>query len=116
MELIQTLIENVKLALVAAKAKQERMAVWATVGVMGVFSGQAHAANFITKTICDLKNYVFEDALIGACATLFISSALVMYYVEDDNKLKGKIVGALLILGAFAGLAELLSRTRFASC
>jgi hypothetical protein len=116
MKLIQSLIDNIKTALVAVKAKQERMAVWATVGLMGVFSGQAHAANRITQAICDFKNYFFEGALIGAIGALAVTAALVWWLMDDDSKIKGKILGIITVLFLIAAVPEMMAKFGWASC
>ncbi len=116
MNLIKAVFARLAELFAKAVTATQNLTLWLVLAATASFSTQANAANLITKMICDLKSYVFEDALVGACAALFISSVLVMYYVNEDNKLKGQIVGALLILAAFAGIGELLSRTRFAAC
>jgi hypothetical protein len=116
MKFIQSFNENVKTAVAAAKSKQERMAVWAMVSVLGVFSGQANAANRITQAICDFKNYFFEGALIGAVGALAVTAALVWWLMDDDSKIKGKILGIIAVLFLIAAVPEMMAKFGWASC
>ncbi len=120
MRLIQTLLNNAKIVINAAKAaavaKQERFTVWLMVGLMGVFSGQVHAANKITQAICDFKNYFFEGALIGAIGALAVTAALVWWLMDDDSKIKGKILGIIAVLFLIAAVPEMMAKFGWASC
>jgi hypothetical protein len=79
-------------------------------------SGSAVAANRITQAICDVKNYLFEGAFIAAVGGFALTAALVWYLMDDDSKIKGKILTTLIVLMAIAAVPELLSKFGYGAC
>lgn len=116
MKIIQSLFKNARTVAAALQSRKERLTIWTAVAAIGVFSGQAHAANKITQAICDFKNYFFEGALVAAIGALAITAGLVWWLLDDDSKIKGKILGIIAVLFLITSIPELMTKLGWAAC
>jgi ascorbate-specific PTS system EIIC-type component UlaA len=116
MKLIQSLLAKVTQTKHKLVQHQQRLATWIAIASIGLFSGQANAAGKIAQMICTFKNQFFDNALIGA-VFVFAGIALAIYkMMDDDDKIKSKLLGLFAMLALISALPEIAVQLGFASC
>ena len=110
------LIKNLKALFATMHVQHERLSIWAMVAVIAAFSGQAQAANKVTRMICDFKAYFFEGELIWAIGGLALTAAGVWWFLDDDSKVKGKLLGVIAMMIFIFAVPEIITKMGGVSC